>query len=623
MGRPYSQEMKEMRRTYEWARTSAIGDLAGFVKKRAGRPLYAVGSGGSFTAATLASALHRQGGAVSDCMTPLEFVLGPGLDRRASVMLITAGGNNKDILAAFQTAAGSETCIVCASTGNRLIRAASEARNATIHAARPPSGRDGFLATNSLASTMVWLARAYSEALSFPYEVPRFDRLGSYDEPEGLSRTKTVSVVYDYWGKAAAVDMESKLVEAGLANVQTSDYRNFAHGRHNWLDKAGDKTCVVALVTPNSCRLADRTLGLLPRSTPVVRLSSSFDGPAAAIDLTLQAFKLVGLFGRARDIDPGRPGIKDFGRKLYGLGFQRGADYALGPLESLALQRKFGSAGGPAAAARSRQASLRRFLDRLSRPRFGAVVFDYDGTLCDDERRFCGPSKKTGSLLSKLAGSGVVVGVATGRGDSARESLAALLPKRHHEHVLVGYHNCAEIGNLADSGVPDPSLPADERLHAAFELIKSKVRPQEVSATARQISIRSADLRARDFADLAQELGVGGDVRAVESSHSVDLLAPGVSKLALYDLIRGRLPTGLEILCVGDRGRWPGNDHELLATPYSLSVDDVSEDPTRCWNLLSRDTRGEAGVSEYLGMFDVRDGFIRARRPALHKNMSR
>ena len=32
-------------------------------------------------------------------------------------------------------------------------------------------------------------------------------------------------------------------------------------------------------------------------------------------------------------------------------------------------------------------------------------------------------------------------------------------------------------------------------------------------------------------------------------------------------------------LCIGDRGQWPGNDFELLSTPFSLSVDEISNDP--------------------------------------------
>ena len=99
---------------------------------------------------------------------------------------------------------------------------------------------------------MLWLSRAYVEGLSLPYEIPEFGRLsprapGAF---EGARGKKTLVVLHDDWGKAAAVDAESKMHEAGLANVQLSDYRNFAHGRHNWLDKAPAETCVVAMITP-------------------------------------------------------------------------------------------------------------------------------------------------------------------------------------------------------------------------------------------------------------------------------------------------------------------------------------------------------------------------------------
>ena len=185
----------------------------------------------------------------------------------------------------------------------------------------------------------------------------------------------------------------------------------------------------------------------------------------------------------------------------------------------------------------------------MSGQKFGAVVFDYDGTLCDAERRHRGPAKKAASLLSRLVKSGVAVGVATGRGDSARAQLAGALPKGQHARVLVGYHNCSEIGSLADAG-----LPADAQLHAAFELINGRARLKHASPAPRQISVRAPGPHAQYFTDLARDLGVDWKTKAVESDHSVDLLPPHVSKLPLYDLIRARLPPGLAVLCIGDGG---------------------------------------------------------------------
>jgi hypothetical protein len=83
------------------------------------------------------------------------------------------------------------------------------------------------------------------------------------------------------------------------------------------------------------------------------------------------------------------------------------------------------------------------------------------------------------------------------------------------------------------------------------------------------------------------------------SSHSIDIVAPGVSKLNVLKRLREKTGTA-PLLTIGDRGRWPGNDYELLREPYSLSVDEISVDPDTCWNLAQRGQRGVAGTLDYL-----------------------
>ena len=249
---------------------------------------------------------------------------------------------------------------------------------------------------------------------------------------------------------------------------------------------------------------------------PVVRLETGLDGPAAAIDLTLQVFRLVEFFGAERGIDPGRPGVRDFGRRLYGIGVPNLCEDGLSDFERLALRRKFGSA---VPRAKSRQNSLRRFVSRMLRQEFGAVVFGY-GALCDDGRRHEGPAPEIGSMLAGLIGRGVSVGVAAGRGDPARAQLTKLLPGRCRAGVLVGYDG-AGTGGLSDRAA-DPGAPG-----------------------------------------------------------------------SLFGLIKERLPAGRKILCIG--GGRPG-EGELLGAEYSLSVDEASDDPSRCWNLLPAGKRGAAGL---------------------------
>ncbi len=71
-------------------------------------------------------------------------------------------------------------------------------------------------------------------------------------------------VLFGELGRPAAIDLESKFSEVGLASVQLADFRNFAHGRHNWLDKHLSNTVVVSIEIGQEAALASRTLRLLP-----------------------------------------------------------------------------------------------------------------------------------------------------------------------------------------------------------------------------------------------------------------------------------------------------------------------------------------------------------------------
>ena len=335
MGRAYARELEALSDTYDWAFKTPIDSILEAVKRSAGLPLYVVGSGGSLTSATFASMLHQQTGMLSKCCTPLEFLEIDNIDNKCAILMVTAGGNNNDILSAFDKAVVLEPellGVVCASTKNKISSKASEYPDVLIHAVRPPIGKDGFLATNSLLATMVWLARAYADSFSGINNV--FDSPESilYDETPkkefesemltNLSKLKdrdTIIILHDFWGGAAALDIESKLIEAGLVGVQLADYRNFAHGRHNWLDKNGDRTGIIALVTPKCTELTAKTLDLIPNSIPVVKLSSNFDGPAASLNLLVKIMYVVKFFGSIKGIDPGRPKVAQFGRKMYNL----------------------------------------------------------------------------------------------------------------------------------------------------------------------------------------------------------------------------------------------------------------------------------------------------------------
>lgn len=633
MGRPYEAELGWLDQTYSWACQVPIDMLRDFVRECCGLPLIVVGSGGSLTAARFAARLHQDAGNFAKAVTPLDLAASPVRD--GGVLLLTAAGRNADIQSAFRLAATLEPrqlMAVCLQTGTPLARIARSYRFAGLQELCLPSGKDGFLATNSLLAFVTVLCRAYSDFATgqalLPAALPSLKDLLSWAQSSAapLLDRDTWVVLHAGWGEPAALDCESKFTEAALGHVQVADYRNFAHGRHHWVAKRGERTAVVALSTPDEEEAAERTLCLLPRGLPQLQIDTERRGSAGGLELLVRMLHIVGAVGRARGIDPGRPGVPEFGRRLYHLRLRsweptQAVRSPMSAHETAAIARKCDVARLDRLTmqeVRFWRRAYRTYVGRLRTTPFGAVVLDYDGTLCDPKERFTGPSEEIGKRLVALLRGGLVVGIATGRGKSARESLAKTIPAKYWERVLIGYYSGSDVGSLGNSHHPDkqrPAHPALSRLVRLLEghpgltgLVQFDCRPEQVG-----ICLLDAGGRGKVAAivqDVLARVGEAG-VRCLESSHSLDLLAPGVTKRSLVlacGEAAGMLGRPKAALCIGDRGRWPGNDFDLLTGHYSLSVDTVSPDPQSCWNLAASGHRGVQATLEYLTRLTVEAG---------------
>ena len=625
MGKPYSKELDKISETYAWANATPIDNLVEFVKKSEKTPLYIIGSGGSFSATTFASLLHQHIGMVAKCLTPLEFLEYESIDSNCSVLIATASGNNRDILSAFDKAVKinpKNIGIVCASVTNKLTKKAVNVPNVLIHGVKIPIGKDGFLATNSLIATLIWLCRSYISAYLLLYKIPTLNELvylgkskEKFEEDlkeklNDFADRETIVCLYDNWGKTAAADLESKLVEAGLVNVQLADYRNFAHGRHNWLDKNKEKTCLIALVNPNCEQLASKTMKLIPDYTPKITISTNYEGPIATISLLIQILYVVKFFGEIRNVDPGRPRVADFGRKIYHLPIPKNNPNSFTDFEKLALRKKFGHCNVNDLETKTRVEQLHKFLKNISSQKFGAIIFDYDGTLCDSENRLTHPSKEIKEKLIQLLENEIIIGIATGRGKSVRESLQKIIPEKYWSKIFVGYYNCSDIGELGDNSIPSKESTKDPNLVEILELLeKQKIisKDNDVTSRLKQITLENIDFNALDLIQKIETIApmMLKNIKIVESSHSVDLLVKEVSKLNLVEYIKKKISDPYEILCIGDKGKEPGNDFELLSYSYSLSVDMVSSNVETCWNLTSSQKFGESATYEYMNKFNI------------------
>lgn len=628
MGRPYEREVNELGSTYVHALNTPIDMLADFVGMAANTHLYAIGSGGSLTASVFASCLHEKVGHMAKPVTPFEF-LSSKIMQSASILIISAGGNNKDILSAFDRAVTVEPanlCILSASANNRLTKKAELLSRVFLCREMTITKKDGFLATNSLVAMSVCLARAYAASTSLKADLPSsLDKLlhpclNEHDfqvmlkeKVSMLEDRSTIVVLYDVLGKAAAMDFESKLVEAGLNNVQLADYRNFAHGRHNWVGKNSDSTGIMYLTSPDCQSLAARTIRLIPSNVPTVEIETDHSGPAGMLSLLIQIMYTTKIFGDFKGIDPGRPGVAEFGRRIYGIRMLKAKTSI--DLGEIAIKRKFGPFVN--GALKMHQEDLKQFLYRIRQTSFGAIVFDYDGTLCDAPNRWNLPSPKIIHMLTTLVKNDIVVGIATGRGRSVRDILRKIIPRKFWHNVLVGYYNCADVATLDTDDMPNVDSTTDPTLiNFASYMIENKIIPKHViEERPNQLSLFAGGLTALD---LIREINTSHpqalrSIKIVESGRSVDILPDRVSKTAILDVIKNN--SGCEnILCIGDQGLWPGNDFELLSVPFSLSVDKTNRNPDSCWNLAPPGYVGERATAYYFSLMDVGNKTIQIKR---------
>src|SRR5205807_6697658 len=80
-----------------------------------------------------------------------------------------------------------------------------------------------------------------------------------------------------------------------------------------------------------------RTLQLLPRTIPIAKIDIPGAGTEAGVCALAMAQFITAAAGEAVGIDPGRPGVPEFGRKLYHL---RTWEYEPPSRETIAIERK-------------------------------------------------------------------------------------------------------------------------------------------------------------------------------------------------------------------------------------------------------------------------------------------
>ena len=193
----------------KWAANCSVDELIKVICDVKDSSLFSVGSGGSLTAAAFWAMIHQLiSGCLSKYGSPLDLRTQHSLERFA-VGLVSARGSNPDIVDSARYAAMHEPKDLIVLTLAAKSKVSTESESFSwphVVDFDPPVKKNGFLATNSLLSTMVLLYRAYWESVDQEPNLPRKLADPIITGPSPASNMTTFSVLYGGWARIAAMN---------------------------------------------------------------------------------------------------------------------------------------------------------------------------------------------------------------------------------------------------------------------------------------------------------------------------------------------------------------------------------------------------------------------------------
>ena len=618
MGRPFKIELEDLGSTYQYAFNyceTEIKRLANFLLGLHDTPIIIVGSGGAYTVAKAFEYLHSysQLSSIAKAVTPLELSCLALPIHKSGVILITANGNNSDIINAYKFinyCCPISFLTLCLNKKSK-IKKLTDNDSTVFIGDRLPRGKDGYLAVNSILAFIVIIARAYnmisnSELYTLPAEFSAFrirNKYGTHETEALLKESKIV--LFGDFATPIAIDIESKFSEAALGNVLLADYRNFAHGRHFWLSRRNNSTSIISLITPINKQLSLKTIELIPPEISKIMIETTAPGVKGMVEVFLNSLYLVGCAGMQVGIDPGKPKVADFGKNMYHISHIPSSFKLIKKTDNLlnrAAYRKCASLGTKIF--ETYKHAFKKLKNMIKDVAFHVIIFDYDSTLVE---KYSDPiiEKEIFNIINTLLCHNITVKIATGRGKSVRVELKEKISPQYWDKVIIGYYNGGIIAPLSDDKSPNQSCKENKaliQLAGDFDLIIPEI---QYELRPLQLTIMMNDCYKFAYKEIIFEISRRyKNLKIFTSDHSIDIIPVKSSKLNLLD------ETKEKALCIGDSGQYGGNDYELLSSPYSLSVKKVSHSISSCWNYAPVGLNNTKATLYYLKQVNIYDRYF-------------
>ena len=315
-----SEILDDVERILRFVENADVSKLHDFFFNEPQRPLIATGHGGKFSQAVYAALLYSTYQSLGKAVTCYSCnSLSDAVIKNSKILLVSRGMANIDIDYIAKRCLKLNPEFTCAmrvrgdkeeakykKTVEKLEKdACSFVYDITL--------RESFIGISSVFFYMALLYKAFCNDSNFVSKLElNKDPLANYtytsangiEAVPSLDKISHFTVLYGSYGEPIAHNMESNIVEAGIASCMISDYKNYTHGRFmvegNYI-KSAEHTqtdaAIICIVTPREANIYDELLEAMPMHLPVITIRTDLITPLATIDLLYKANRFVSYLG--------------------------------------------------------------------------------------------------------------------------------------------------------------------------------------------------------------------------------------------------------------------------------------------------------------------------------------
>lgn len=320
-----SEILKSIKNVLLYAEKQNVDGLRAFFDNEPTRPLIATGHGGKFSQAVYAALLYSTNKGLGRAVTCYSCnSLSDATIQNSKILLVSRGMQNIDIDYIAKRCIRLNpnfTCAMRVATDEQEKKYAStvEKLEKCPYSFKYDIDKDGivldegFIGISSVIFYSALLYKTFTKDDDFVSKLelnPNPEANYTYSSANGIASVPSLSkithftVLYGSYGEPVAYNIESNIVEGGIASCMPTDYKNYTHGRFmvegNYIkskDHPNTEAALICLVTPREEQIYEDLLDAMPPHLPVITIRTDLLTPLATIDLLYKANQFASYLG--------------------------------------------------------------------------------------------------------------------------------------------------------------------------------------------------------------------------------------------------------------------------------------------------------------------------------------